>query len=288
MTARLIIEADVVYQETPFGAWWLGGAREEVGPPGRLSLTDKHLVFSQSSLKFWHLEHKDVFQIPAEHLIGCMTIQYDVIHRGKFVFVETRGVILVMATDRISPLIFHVGQAPSHIVWKSKIDSLVQSIKEGHVDQVVETPPCLVKNIENGCYGKTLLAKQGKYLGGHTAHSGTEFGRMYLTERFFIFLADGADLRRLESPDKWNNWLIKVPLIRATATGQTLQEILRVSGGKHQIVLSYVDENGIGREPVFEVWRFPFIQNKQLMRVWAEAICTRIVEVKHQKSEKTT
>jgi hypothetical protein len=280
MVERIIAEADVVYQENPFDRHRSAYdyARGKAGSLGKLLLTDKRLAFRKPYRKLWHpLEYEDVFQIPVEHLIGCIATAYDVIHRGKFVFVETCGIILVMATGRTSPLMFH---APGHVVWKSKIDGLVQSIKEGRVDQVVETPPCLVKNIENGCYGKALLTRQGKYLGGHTAHSDTEFGRMYLTERFFIFLADGADLHRLESPDKWNNWLIKVPLEKVIAAGQTPRDILSSSGKKLQIVLPYINENGIQQEPRFEIWRFPFIQNKQLMEEWARAIYARMAEIK--------
>jgi len=215
------------------------------------------------------------------------------------------GKIIVGFSDEKGEIyapIFDVGQRYKE--WKEKISEVIEAAETGNVKVVRETFDCLIKNVKNGIYGKVLLeTTQGEYHGGHKAFlaggvfADRERGQMYLTERFLIFC------RR--------DCIIKVPLDRVLITGWTVTEdsrrrtisgavfggagpgllgptfggmyggVLQESGKKHQIVLPYIDENGIPQEPRFAVWSI----TGKVTKEWAKAIYERIVEIKKSNAD---
>jgi len=160
-------------------------------------------------------------------------------------------------------------------------------------------------------YGEIILeTKGGYYYGGHKAYpaggflSEEETGHMYLTKNYFIFIKPSFWGRAI----KWGIW---IPLEKVQLAGYDIRDearrinllgggiggelgaglegglfggTLHKSGKKHEIVLPYVDENGILQIPRFGVASI----FGGAIKEWAKAIYERIVEIQKEKRSRIT
>lgn len=149
-------------------------------------------------------------------------------------------------------------------------------------------------------YGKLLLkAEDADYYGGHKAYlaggvfSNEENGKMYLTDKYFLFIKKNKDLNK--------SWEIIISLTSVLTEKWGIEEqirrrqfagggtaitgnfaigsgIIRESGKEHHLVVAYVDENGISHAPRFGVSSF----RGKAIREWAAKLYDAVVEAKRK------
>jgi hypothetical protein len=149
-------------------------------------------------------------------------------------------------------------------------------------------------------YGAFILSSNpAEYFGGHKAFlagglAGTsEIGELVLTEKFLIFQKISSRIQDL--------WTIRIPLTSVQIEKWTIKEESRrtsmigggtmpfsdvpvaIGGGtmhqqgkRHELVVPYIDENGIPQEPRFGVSSL----GGKAIREWAENLYKQIVKVR--------
>jgi hypothetical protein len=141
-------------------------------------------------------------------------------------------------------------------------------------------------------YGKIILsAHNGEYHGGHKVYlaggklSECEYGNMYLTDKYFIFLKINSET------DKKQNWEIIIPFESVQMEQWGLQEgsrrrdvllggglsddsyglgggFIHESGKRHRLIIPYIDENGVKQVPIFGISSL----RGDLIKIWASNI----------------
>jgi hypothetical protein len=153
-------------------------------------------------------------------------------------------------------------------------------------------------------YGKLIKSTAGGlYYGGHKAYlAGGTFGdsqdgNLYLTERYLVFTKNAIRESK--------RWIIEIPLDRVIVQDWTVDEKVRrqsaagggvgvgfgllgggtihESGKSHDIVVPYIDENGIEQAPRFGVTSL----SGNAIREWAKLIYDTLVKVQKEKQSES-
>lgn len=152
--------------------------------------------------------------------------------------------------------------------------------------------------------GVVLSTSTGEYYGGHKLYvaggkfKDHELGWMFLTDKYFIFLKSNKDPRE--------NWQIIIPLESVLTDHWHIQEesrrknmvfggvgydnimiaqgMLRESGKRHRLVITYKDENGIINSPVFGVSSV----SGQAIREWTTALYNALAITKNDNAKDKT
>jgi hypothetical protein len=163
------------------------------------------------------------------------------------------------------------------------------------------------KNLCNNCYDKefgliVISTPAAEYFGGHKAHlagrlfSAGENGNLILTTRYLVF--------EKKSKNEYEGWKIEIPLNKIVVERWSVKEEARrtsmIGGGglpfsdlplglgggfmhqdgkRHELVVPYIDENGIYQEPRFGVVSL----SGKAIKEWAAKLYEVVVEVKKQQ-----